>query len=527
MRANKADLVLKGVRAYTVDPEFRVVDCLAVKDGRIVAVGTEAQVLADWDPERLVDGRGRFAYPGFMDPHSHFTGFGLSLDHADLNGAGSWAETVARVQDHQRRQPTPWVEGRGWDHTRWPDRAYPTRDLLDRAFPDRPALLVRTDGHAAVANGAALALAGVDAATRIDGGEFVQAGGRLTGLLIDNAIDRVREAVPVPGRDDQVRALLAAQASCFRVGLTSVCDAGVECSLACLMDELHRSGRLKIRIYAMLNPNEENYEHFLANGPYLTDRLTVRSLKTYADGALGSRGALLLEPYQDDPGNRGLQLNSDRQLEEICRRAAAAGYQVATHAIGDAAVRMMLELYGRHLVRGRDQRWRIEHAQIVTDADLPLFGALGVVPSIQTTHATSDMRWAGERLGPRLRTAYRYRELLAQNGWLPNGSDFPVESNNPVLGFHAAVARTDAQGWPEGGFQPENALTREQALRAMTIWAARANFEERGRGSLEPGKWADLVLLDRDLMTAPEADLPGAEVLATYLAGEPVWDAEA
>lgn len=526
MKPNKADLILKGVKAYTVDPGFSVVDCLAVKDGRIVAAGAEAQVLERWEPEQVVDGQGRFAYPGFLDPHAHFTGYGLSLANADLNGAGTWEEVVARVEAHQRRHPTPWAQGRGWDHTRWPGRPYPTRDLLDQAFPDRPVLLVRTDGHAAVANGAALALAGVDAATRIEGGEFVQAGGRLTGLLIDNAIDRVRQALPIPGREDQVRALLAAQANCFAVGLTSVSDAGIACSLAQLMDELHRSGRLKIRIYAMLDPTEENYEHFLSQGPYLTDRLTVRSVKTYADGALGSRGALLLEPYQDDPGNRGLQLNSDRQLEEVCRRAFAAGYQVATHCIGDAAVRLMLELYGRHLPQGNDLRWRIEHAQIVTDADLPLFGAFGVVPSIQTTHATSDMRWAEERLGPRVRLAYRYQELLAQNGWLPNGSDFPVEGINPVLGFYAAVARKDLQGWPAGGFQADNALTREQALRAMTIWAARANFEERGRGSLEPGKWADIVLLDRDLMAVPEADLPGARVLATYVAGERVWGGE-
>lgn len=523
MKADRADLILKNVKAYTVNAAFDVVDCLAIRDGRIAAAGREAQILEQFAPERVVDGQGRFAYPGFLDPHAHFCGYGLSLANADLTGAGSWEQAVARLVDHQGRHPSAWVQGRGWDHTRWPDRAYPTRELLDRAFPDRPALLVRVDGHAAVANGAALALAGVDEGTRIDGGEFAQDGGRLTGLLIDNAIDRVRQAVPVPGRAELEQALLAAQANCFKVGLTSVSDAGIERDLALLMDDLHRSGRLKIRIYAMLNPTEENYEHFLAQGVHVTDRLTVRSVKTYADGALGSRGALLLEPYQDDPGNRGLQLNSDRQLEEVCRRAAAAGYQVAVHCIGDAAVRLVLELYGRHLPPGNDWRWRIEHAQIVADADLGLFGAHGIVPSIQSTHATSDMRWAQERLGERVGTAYRYQDLLGQNGWLPNGSDFPVEDINPLLGFYAAVARKDLQGWPRDGFQPENALTREQALRAMTIWAARANFEERGRGSLEPGKWADLVLLDRDLMTAPEADLPGARVLATYLAGEPVY----
>jgi hypothetical protein len=273
----------------------------------------------------------------------------------------------------------------------------------------------------------------------------------------------------------------------------------------------------------MLNPTEENEAHFLAKGIHVTDRLTIRCVKTYADGALGSRGALLLAPYSDDAGNRGLQLAPTEVLEDICRRAARAGYQVATHCIGDAAVRLMLGIYGRHLEPGNDARWRLEHAQTIDPEDLPVFGAKGIVPSVQTTHATSDMKWAAERLGPRIRTAYRYQELLAQNGWLPNGSDFPVEDINPLQGFYAGVARKDLQGWPEGGFQMENALTREQALRAMTIWAARANFEEDSRGSLEPGKWADFVILDRDLMEAPEGELLAARVLATFSAGEQVY----
>jgi hypothetical protein len=523
MTLNKADFILDHIRAYTVNPRFDLVQCLAVKDGRIVDAGPSAQVLERWAPDRTVDGGGCWAYPGFLDPHSHFCSYGLSLANADLAGARSWEEVIERLRIHQRSHPTPWVEGRGWDHTQWPGQAFPTRGLLDQAFPDRPALLVRVDGHAAVANGAALERAGVDARTRVEGGEFVQAEGRLTGLLIDNAIDRVRQAVPVPDRAAQERALLEAQARCFAVGLTTVCDAGIDRDLALLMDAMHRDGRLKMRIYAMLNPTRENYERFLANGIYVTDRLTVRSVKTYADGALGSRGALLLEPYQDQPGNRGLRLTSDGQLEEICRRAAAAGYQVNTHAIGDAAVRLMLDRYARHLPKGNDWRWRIEHAQIVADVDLPRFGDLGVVPSVQSTHATSDHRWAAGRLGARVRRAYRYQELLAQNGWLPNGSDFPVESINPVLGFYAAVARQDLQGRPAGGFQAENALTREQALRAMTLWAARANFQDTDRGSLERGKWADLVLLDRDLMAVPAGDLPGTRVLATYVAGEQVY----
>jgi len=270
----------------------------------------------------------------------------------------------------------------------------------------------------------------------------------------------------------------------------------------------------------MLRPTEENFAAFVARGVQVSDRLTIRSIKAFADGALGSRGALLLEPYSDDPGNAGLQLTAPERLEEICRRAAAAGYQVNTHCIGDGAVRLMLNIYGRHLEPGNDRRWRIEHAQVVADEDLAAFGARGVIPSVQTSHATSDMRWAAQRLGPRIRRAYRYQDLLRQHGWLPNGSDFPIEPVNPLLGFYAAVARKDRSGWPEGGFQMENALTREQALRAMTCWAARANFEEGDRGSLEVGKWADFVVLDRDLLQCPEPDILSARVLSTHVAGE-------
>jgi len=520
--AGPIDLIVENVTAYTVNPAFEVAGALAVHAGRIVAAGPAQALRARWRAARTLDGGGAFVYPGFMDPHSHLTGYGLSLASADLVGAASWEEAVARLRDQQRRHPTAWACGRGWDQNAWPDRAYPSRELLDQAFPDQPVFLVRIDGHAAVVNGAALALAGLDEQARVPGGELVQAAGRLTGLLIDNAIDRVRKVIPLPDRAAREGALLAAQANCFAVGLTSVCDAGIDLDDALLLEDLHLDGRLKLRVYAMLNPTPENEAHYLARGVHVTDRLTIRSIKTYADGALGSRGALLLEPYQDDPGNRGLQLAAAEVLDGICRRAARAGYQVATHCIGDAAVRLMLGIYGRHLAPGNDARWRIEHAQIVADEDLAAFGARGIIPSVQTSHATSDMQWAAERLGPRIRTAYRYQELLRQNGWLPNGSDFPVEAINPVLGFYAGVARRDLRGRPEGGFQMENALTREQALRSMTIWAARANFEEDSRGSLEPGKWADFVLLDRDLMTVPEAQLPAARVLATFLAGEQV-----
>ncbi len=523
VKPSNADLIVKNLRAYTVNAAFDTIEGMAIVGGRIADVGRSDEILRYWASAWILDGQGRCAYPGFMDPHSHLLNYGHTLRMADLNGCGSWEEVIDRLRDHQRRRPYPWVHGRGWDQNQWPGQAFPTMEALDRAFPDRPAYLVRVDGHAALANSAALALAGVDERSRVEGGEFVKAGGRLTGLLIDNAMEPVRAVIPRPDRADKEEVLLEAQARCFAVGLTSVCDAGIDRDDALLFEAMHGDGRLKLRIYAMLNPTRENYRHFVAKGVHATDRLTIRSLKTYADGALGSRGALLLEDYRDDPGNRGLQLETTERLEEICRRAAAVGYQVCTHCIGDAAVRLMLGLYGKHLRPGNDLRWRIEHAQIVDSGDLPAFREKAIVPSVQTTHATSDMRWAAERLGPRIKRAYRYQELLAQNGWLPNGSDFPIEDINPLFGFYAGVARKDRDGGPEGGFQMENALTREQALRAMTIWAARANFEEANRGSLEVGKWADFVILDQDLLQVPERDIPAAKVLATFVAGEKVY----
>ena len=518
-----ASCIIKNARIYTVNPTFEIADCLVVADGRIAAVGPYDSVARSWEPERELDAQGCAVYPGFIDPHSHFLSYGENLQDADLVGSRSWEEVAGRLERHAHSRSSAWILGRGWDQNLWPDPSFPTRALLDAKFPDTPVYIVRIDGHAAVANAAALRLAGVDRGMRIDGGEVVEGPDGPTGLLIDNALELVRRVIPVSGRAGREKALLDAQERCFATGLTTVTDAGIDASDAQLMASLQEAGRLKIRIFAMLNPNEENFRSCIARGIQQTDRLTVRAIKMYADGALGSKGALLLEPYEDDPSNRGLQLESSERLRELCRRAAAAGYQVCTHCIGDAAVRLMLGLYAEFLEPGNDRRWRIEHAQIVAPEDLPMFGRHGIVPSIQACHAISDMGWAPGLLGGRIRHAYRCRELLEQNGWLPNGSDFPIEEINPVLGFHAAVARKDRHGRPEGGFQPENALTREQALRAMTLWAARANFAEADRGSLETGKWADFVMLDRDLMEVSEADIASATVLKTFVAGESVF----
>jgi len=523
MKPKYADCIVRNAKIYTVNPAFDIADSLVIQAGRVAEVGTFEEIGQRWHSENELDAGGLCIYPGFIDPHSHLLSYGQTLCMADLVGSRSWEEVVDRLGDHQRNHPSDWVLGRGWDQNLWPVPVFPSKDLLDKAFPDTPVYIVRIDGHAAIANAAALSLAGVDGSTCVNGGEVVKNGDGPTGLLIDNAIELVKKVIPAPDQRSREQALLRAQERCLAVGLTTVTDAGIDREEALLMDAMQRDGRLKLRIYAMLNPTEENFEGFVAKGIHVTDRLSIRTLKTYADGALGSRGALMLEPYADDPSNRGLQLETSERLRGICRRAAEAGYQVSTHCIGDAGVRLMLDIYGEFLPPGNDWRWRIEHAQIVNPEDLPKFGRKGIVPSVQTTHAISDMKWAASCLGDRIKHAYRYQDLLKENGWLPNGSDFPIESINPILGFHAGVARKDRDGYPEGGFQMENALTREQALRAMTVWAARANFEENGRGSLEVGKWADFVVLDRDLMQVPEADISSAKVVATFIAGEKVY----
>jgi predicted amidohydrolase YtcJ len=374
-----------------------------------------------------------------------------------------------------------------------------------------------------VANAAALAAAGIDASTRIEGGAVVLKEGRPSGLLLDKAADRIREAIPQPDERAMRRALREAQEKCFEVGLTSVSNAGTEEFEARLMERMLDERELSIGIYVMLMATEANFASF-ASGPLVKDRLSVRSFKTFADGALGSRGAFLLEPYADEPGNQGIQTLQSSDLDRTCAFAAEHGFQVNSHAIGDASLRLVLDVYERYLKPGNSWRWRIEHAQLIHDADLSRFGGLGIIPSIQTTHATSDMAWTETRLGAwRMGRSHRYRDLLAQNGWLANGSDFPIEGIDPLRGFRSAVLRRGDDRMPEGGFRKEQALTRPEALKAMTVWAAKANFEEKDRGSLEPGKWADFTVLDQDILEAPEERLWEVSALGTFVAGNCVF----
>jgi predicted amidohydrolase YtcJ len=517
------DLIITNATIYSVDDDFTIYQSMAVANGKIVALGDSETIQSNYKTDNIIDLEGKPVYPGLIDPHCHFLGYGLGLRNAWLAGVGSWSEAVDRLVEHQQEYPSDWVLGRGWNQNEWDVKEFPTKDLLDKAFPNKPVLLTRIDGHAAIANSKALELAGFNADTLVTGGDIIKVNGVLTGVLIDNAINLVRDLVPADSKDDKVQALVNAQQNCFAVGLTSVSDAGTDLSDALLFDELHRAGKLKMKINVMLNPTQENCEHFLDKGVYVTPNMSVRTVKLFADGALGSRGALMIEPYSDAPGTIGLQLETTEKLADVSRKAHESGYQVAVHCIGDAAARLMIDIFEEFLEPGNDLRWRIEHAQTIHPDDLPRFGQLAIVPSVQTTHATSDMIWAADRLGDRIKYAYTYEDLLKQNGWLPNGSDFPIEHINPLYGFYAGVARQNMDGYPPNGFQMENALTREQALRAMTIWAAKAAFEEEVKGSLELGKAADFVVLEDDIMTAPNSKLPNVKVEKTFVNGELVY----
>ena len=522
-----ADLILTNGTVYTVDKAFSMAEAIAVKDHRILAVGSTREITEGYRAGQVIDLKGACVYPGWIDAHCHFYGYGMNLNAVDLTGTGSVEEILEVLEAFREKNPGSWITGRGWDQNDWEVKEFPDKSVLDEHFPDTPVLLRRIDGHAAWANSLALDMAGVTSRSAVEGGTVLLRDGEPTGILIDNAISLVASRIPPPTREEMARALVQAQGNCFGVGLTSVYDAGLSCDVVELIDSLQRSGALKIRMNTWLSPTEDNFTRFVEKGPTRTDYLTINTVKLFADGALGSRGARMIEPYSDDPGNLGLFVTPLEELEENCRRAYANGFAVATHCIGDAANRETLKIYASILGGKNDRRWRIEHAQVIHPDDFHYFGDFNIIPSVQTTHATSDMYWAGDRLGPeRLRGAYAYRQLLEQNGWLPNGSDFPVEQINPLFGFYAGVVRKDQQGYPEDGFQMENAITREQALRAMTIWAARSGFEEDLKGSIEPGKLADLVVTREDLMSAPDSTLFGIQVQMTFLGGELVYKAD-
>ena len=521
---NKASLIVYNAKIYTIDSSFNQVEAMAIKDGKIVATGTTESILKQFDADSMIDAMGNTIFPGFIDAHCHFTGFANDSWKCNLVGTTSFKEVIDSVLSYSKSAPMLWIYGRGWDQNDWEEKSFPDKKILDSLFPDRPVFLKRIDSHAALANQKALDIAGVNETSVIQGGSFEKNQGKLTGLLVDNAMSLVENNIPAIPDSLSKKYFCQLQHLCFTVGLTSVHDCGISEHIIDLIDEEQQSGLLKMKIFALLSDSAQYYDKWIKKGPYITDRLHVGGFKLYADGALGSRGACLLDNYTDKPKWKGFLLSDKKHFQEIANKLIHAEFQLCTHAIGDSGNREVLSIYAAVLKGENDKRWRIEHAQVVDGNDLKFFRDNNIIPSVQPTHATSDMYWAEARLGPnRISSAYAYQTLLKQNGWMPLGTDFPVEDISPFKTFYAAVFRRDGKGFPANGFQKEHALSREQAIRGMTIWAAKAAFEEKEKGSLEVGKAADFILLDKDLMKCKEEDVLNTKVLSTYINGERVY----
>ena len=526
-KKEKIDLLVLNAKVYTVDDEFSVVEGLAVHEGKFVAAGSNRVLQKRYDAKEIIDANGKTILPGLIDAHAHFYGFGLQLQTVDLTGTNSFEEVVQRIVEFQKEKKADFITGRGWDQNDWETKEFPVKDTLDALFPETPVAITRIDGHAMLANKVALDLAEIKTETPAAGGEIMLKDGELTGILIDNPMELVKNVVPEPTLQEKVNALLDAQKIAFQNGLTTINDAGIDRSTIELIDSLQQEGDLDIRIYAMINNTVENLDYFLAREPLKTDKLNVRSVKFYGDGALGSRGAALIESYSDKPGHYGALLSPIADFKEIAARIAASEYQLNTHAIGDSANALVLRIYDSLIGEEDGRRWKVEHAQIVDEEDFQYFSK-NIIPSVQPTHATSDMYWAQQRLGVEREkeSAYAYQRLMLESGLIALGTDFPVEKVNPFLTFYAAVVRKDLEDFPKEGYLKENALSREETLRGMTIWAAYSNFEEEEKGSIELGKVADFIILDQNIMEVREREIPETQVLATFLAGEPVYKKE-
>lgn len=514
----KVDLIVHNANVYTLNKNNIKATAFAVKDGKFVAVGGE-ELLEKYNTKKTLNANELPVYPGFIDAHCHFLSLGLMQSQLDLTGTKSFDEILLKLENFSKDNSSKFILGHGWDQNDWENQAFPTKEKLDTLFPDTPVVLERIDGHAFLVNQKALDLAGITTDSDSQGGQIIKANGTLTGLLIDGPMELISAILPKPTIEEKVKALKAAEAIALANGLTTVDDAGLSKEDVLLIDSLYKKGELKIRMYAMLSNTQENRDYFLANGPIKTDYLTVRSFKAYTDGALGSRGAVLKAPYSDAPEEFGTLVTPIDSLEKLAYRLSTSSFQLNTHAIGDSAVAATLNIYRKALVFQNDPRWRIEHAQIIDTTDIKLFN-YKILPSVQPTHAISDMDWAEDRIGAdRMPGAYAFKALLDQSNRIALGTDFPVENVSPFATFHAAVVRKKSDETPEEGFLSENALTRMEALKGMTIWAAYANFEEDQKGSIEVGKNADFVMLDRDLIKISDRRILSTRVVATIING--------
>ncbi len=519
----KVDLVILNANVYTVDTEFSKAEAFAVHDGKFVAVGTNDEISGAYTSNQLLDADGRTITPGLIDAHCHFYGLGLTQQIVDLRGTKSFEEVLVKVKNFQDENPSEFIRGRGWDQNDWEVKEFPVKTELDKLFPDTPVALERIDGHAYLVNQKALDMAGIKWDTKVKGGEIVKKWKNgysgITGVLIDNPMQLIDAVIPEPSLSEKIKALKDAERTCLNYGLTTVNDAGLNRETIELIDSLQQANELSIRLYAMVSNTKENLDHYLKNGILKTDQLNVRSVKVYGDGALGSRGAALKEAYSDQPNHFGAMITPVDEIGMLAERIAKTEFQMNTHAIGDSANAVVLRAYQKALQGKNDRRWKIEHAQVVSSDDFIHFEN-GIIPSIQPTHATSDMYWAKDRIGAeREKGAYAYKTLLNKAGMVVLGTDFPVEKVSPFLTFYAAVTRQDLEGYPEGGYQNHQALTREEALRGMTIWAAYSNFEEGEKGSIEVGKFADFVILSDDILKVPAKTIPNISAELTYIGG--------
>jgi predicted amidohydrolase YtcJ len=522
-----------NVNGYTLNSDYELLRFNAIQftDDRVDAIFGEGEELPD-DASKVIDGGGQTMIPGLVDAHGHVLTYGLGLLRVDLVGATTEAEAAQRVLDFAAdNTELEWVQGRGWNQVLWDSNEFPTAASLDALVSDRPVWLTRVDGHAAWANTMAMELAGINQDTEDPvGGQIIRdENGNATGVFVDTAMSYIREQIPDTSFEEQKVALIAAMKSLATYGITSVHDAGIGSSTILAYKELVADAPLPIRVYAMIAASDPLYQDRLEEGFIESDDLTfaIESVKVVADGALGSRGAALIEDYHDDPGNRGLLRYNDERLEFLMRAAMNAGFQVNTHAIGDDANMRALDNYEQLILEtnSRDRRHRVEHAQILRYEDILRFAELGVVPSMQATHATSDKNMAEDRLGPvRIQGAYAWRKLLETGARIANGSDFPVEHPNPFYGLHASVTRQDQRNEPPGGWYAEENMSLVEALASFTIDAAYAGHQEGELGSLEPGKKADFIILDRDIFVVSPTELWQTQVYETWVNGVKITD---
>ena len=513
------DLIVVNANVYTVDEDFSKNEAFAVHQGKFLAVDKSEVILEKYDSDQIIDAQEKTITPGLIDAHCHFYNLGLNQQTVDLTGTKSFDEVLQRVKDFQKENNKDFIVGHGWDQNDWQEKEFPTRKELDELFPDTPVALSRIDGHALLVNQAALDLAQIDENMKVAGGEIIVGPMGLTGVLVDNPMQLIDAVIPEPNLNTRIEALKDAEKICIDYGLTTVNDAGIDRSTIELIDSLQRTGELSIRVYAMVSNYEKEVDYYIEQGPVKTEKLNVRSVKVYGDGALGSRGAALKQEYSDKHNHYGAMVTPVDSIESLARKLARSEFQMNTHAIGDSANAVVLRAYQDALSGKTDRRWKIEHAQVIDEIDFNFFEQ-GIIPSIQPTHATSDMYWAEDRLGnKRIKGAYAYKTLLEKAGLVALGTDFPVEKVSPFLTFYAAVSRQDLEEYPEGGFQMNEALSREEALKGMTIWAAYSNFEEDEKGSIEIGKFADFVILDEDIMSVPIKEIPNIKVEKTYIDG--------